>query len=116
MRYSLWDRGVILEKIDALGQDSQVVGQVVESVDDIAVKGGVHQVGHEDPGVAPQLVEGPGQPGAHRRPGDVHHDDDAFWILLLQTETPPLGGMDTIAFKIKKSPFSKGDLAGFVRA
>ena len=80
-------QGVILEKIDPLGKNPQVMGQVIEGVDDVAVKGGVHQVGHEDPGVAPQLLEGPGQPGAHRRPGDVHHDDDASGIVLLQDRT-----------------------------
>ena len=54
------------------------MGQEIELVDKIAVKAAVDQVGHEDPGLAPLSLKGPGQTLAHRRPGDVYHDDDAL--------------------------------------
>jgi hypothetical protein len=65
--------------------------QMIQMVNDITVKGGVDQVGHEDPGLAALFGKGPGQALPHRRPGDIHHNDDARRIAPFHNKTPYLG-------------------------
>ena len=71
--------GVAFKEVDGLGHQAQIVGIVIEGMDDIAVKEGVAGPGVEDPGVRAPPGKGVSQGIRQGRLGGVPDDENALW-------------------------------------